>query len=228
MSKPKIVGMITIGESPRDDLVPEIKRLAGLEAEILQCGTLDGLSRSEMTKLAPEHGEYELVTRLKDGTEIRLARRKLVNRMQNCIDSLEERGADVIVILCVGEWPGFRSEKLVIEPFAPFRGLMLGMVNKGDRLGIIVPAEAQIEGFKQGWSKQGVKLSVAAASPYGPTARDDLARAARSLKESGVDVVAMACPGFDEEMRGIVEEITGKPAVLVLSVLAWMVKELAG
>ena len=228
MSKSKIVGMITIGESPRDDLVPEIKGLAGLEAEIMQCGALDGLSRSEMTKLAPEHGEYELVTRLKEGTEIRLARSKLVDRMQNCIDTLEERGADIIVILCVGEWPGFRSSKLVIEPFAPFRGLILGLVDKGDRLGIIVPAEAQIDGFKQGWSKEGVEVSVVAASPYSPTARDDLARAARSLKESEVDVVAMACPGFGEEMKGIVEEITGKPAVLVLSVLAWIVKELAG
>ncbi len=226
MNKQIIVGMVTIGESPREDTVSEIKRLAGVKAEILECGALDGLSLPEIQKLAPERGEYVLVSRLRDGIEIRLARSKIIKKMQKCIDSLAERGADLIVILCVGEWPKFKSEKLVVEPSEPFRGFMLGLVGEGDKLGIIVPAEDQIDDFKEKWSKEGVRVNVVAASPYTPAAKDEVARAARSLKESDIDVVAMACAGYTMEIKRIVQQITGKPVVLAISTLAWMVKEL--
>ena len=57
MNKKTKVGMVTIGQSPRMDVVPQIKELAGIEAEYLECGALDGLSLSEVEKLAPEGGD---------------------------------------------------------------------------------------------------------------------------------------------------------------------------
>ncbi len=226
MNKRKVLGIVTIGQSPREDVVPEMKRMAAIEAEILECGALDGLSLPEIEKLAPEKGEFLLETILKDGTAVKLSRDKLIPRVQKCIDSLVERGADVILILCLGEWPQFRSGKLVVKALEPFCAFTLGLVDTGDKIGVIVPAEEQVDDFRMKWSKEGVGVKVVAASPYSPTAKDEIARAAEILKESDVNVVVMACPGYTVEMKRIVERITGKPVVLVRSALAWMVKEL--
>ena len=226
MKKRTTLGIVTIGQSPRDDVVPEMKRLAAVEAEILECGALDGLSLSEIERLSPAEEEYLLETRLKDGTAVRLSRDKLIPRMQKCIDSLVERGADVILILCLGEWPRFKSDKLVVRALEPFCAFTLGLMDTGDKMGVIVPAEEQVDDFRWKWSKEGVGVMVVAASPYSPTAKDEIARAAEILKDA--NVVAMACPGYTAEMKRTVQQITGKPVVLVRSALAWMVKELTG
>jgi len=224
LNKHKVLGIISIGQSPREDVVPEMKSLAGIEAEILECGALDGLGLPEIEKLAPEEGEFLLETRLKDGTAVRLSRDKLIPLVQECIDSLVVREADVILILCLGEWPQFRSDKLVVRALEPFCAFTLGLVGRGDTIGVIVPAEGQVGVFSEKWSKEGVEVRIVAASPYNPTAGDDIEQAAQMLKD--VNVVVMACPGYTVEMKKVVEQITGKPVVLARSALAWMVKEL--
>ncbi|WP_342788308.1 AroM family protein, partial [Desulfurococcus sp.] len=42
------VGLITIGQSPRVDVVSEIKDILGSEIEILECGALDDLAREQI------------------------------------------------------------------------------------------------------------------------------------------------------------------------------------
>ena len=224
MAESKKLGIATIGQSPREDVVPEMKNLAGIEAEILECGALDGLSLPEIRDMAPEEGGFPLATALKDGTAVKLSRDKLVPRMQKCIDSLVERGADVILILCLGEWPQFESDKLIVRALDPFCAFTLGLVDNGDKIGVVVPAEGQVEYFRGRWSKDGVGIKVVAASPYSSTAREEVAQAAEKLKD--VNLVAMACPGYTVEMKRSAERITGKPVVLVRSALAWICQEL--
>ena len=228
MNKTPKVGIATIGQSPRVDVVPEIKEFAGVEAEYLECGALDGLSLSEIEKLAPENGEYMLVARLNDGSHVKLARRKIVEKMQACTDKLVERGADLVIILCVGEWPKFRSEKLVVTPSEPFCGFALGLLREGDRLGVIVPAQDQLDDFGRKWKKQGVETTVTAALPYGPTAREETIRAAEILKEHNVDLVVMDCPGYTLEVKRLVQETTVKPVILVRTAVSAMIKQLVG
>lgn len=228
MNKKTTVGVVTIGQSPRMDVVPEIKEVAGVEAEYLECGALDGLSLSEIEKLAPEGGEYMLVGRLDDGSQVRLARSKIVGKMQECIDKLLEQGADLVIILCVGEWPEFTSEKLVITPSEPLCGFTMGLLRKGNRLGIIVPAADQIDDFRGKWNKEGVEVVVTSASAYGPTATDESKRAAHILKDRDVDLVVMDCPGYTMEAKQIVQHITGKPVILVRTAVAAMIKQLLG
>lgn len=227
MNKGLVVGMITIGQSPRDDIISEIKQLMTIDAEILECGALDGLSLSEIEELAPEPGDYMLVSKLRDGSSVRLARNKIIGKVQECINSLVARGADITVILCSGEWPRFTSPKLVVAPGEAFCGFTLGMVNEGDKLGVLVPDEDQIEFAGRKWHKEKVKLFIAVASPFGPTADDEVTRAAGNLKQSGVDLVAMDCVGYTLEKKRIVQEITGRPVVLVRSVIAHIIREVA-
>lgn len=227
MKKRLAIGMITIGQSPRDDLVPDIMNLAGINAEAIECGVLDGLSRPEIEKLAPEAGQYALVTKLSDGTPVRLAHSKIIKIVQTCIDLLVSRGVDLTVILCSGEWPKFNSKKLVVVPGEVFCGFTLGMMNEGDKLGIIIPDEAQVAVTEKKWSKDKVPLCIVVASPFGSTANDEMVRAAKRLKEVDVDLVAMDCIGYTVEKKRTVQKTTRKPVVLVRSVLASVIREIA-
>ena len=48
------VGLITVGQSPRSDVVPDMAAILGGDVEILEAGALDGLSREQIAPLAPE------------------------------------------------------------------------------------------------------------------------------------------------------------------------------
>ena len=50
----KKIGMITIGQSPRIDIVPEMREVLGADVEILEAGALDGLTLEEVKKILPE------------------------------------------------------------------------------------------------------------------------------------------------------------------------------
>ena len=53
----KKIGAITVGQSPRVDLIPEIQPILGDSVEIIQAGALDGLSKEEIAKFVPRPGE---------------------------------------------------------------------------------------------------------------------------------------------------------------------------
>ena len=48
------IGLITVGQAPRSDVVPDMAAILGADVEIVEAGALDGLAREEITPLAPE------------------------------------------------------------------------------------------------------------------------------------------------------------------------------
>ena len=153
MNKKAPVRIATIVQSPRLDVVSVVKEMAGVEGEFLECGVLDGLSTPEIEKLAPEKAQHMLGARLSDKSHGHLARDKIIGKMQECIDRLVEQGADLVIVLCVGEWPKFRSKQLVVTPSESLCGFALGLAREGYKLGLILPAENQIDDFKGKYSK---------------------------------------------------------------------------
>src|SRR3989442_131023 len=65
-----VVGLVTIGQSPRSDVVPEMAALIGPGIEVREAGALDGLKRSEIEPLAPTGDDEILVTRPQDGSAV--------------------------------------------------------------------------------------------------------------------------------------------------------------
>ncbi|NCB17973.1 MAG: hypothetical protein EOM65_17595 [Synergistales bacterium] len=49
----KIIGTVTIGQSPRTDVIPDIASILGPDVEIREAGALDGLSRDEIAAFCP-------------------------------------------------------------------------------------------------------------------------------------------------------------------------------
>ena len=53
----KKIGAITVGQTPRTDLIPEIAPILGDSIEIIQMGGLDGLTKEEIQTMTPAPGE---------------------------------------------------------------------------------------------------------------------------------------------------------------------------
>jgi protein AroM len=220
------IGMVTVGQAPRDDLVPFMTPIFTRAVEVLEAGALDGLGAAEIRALGPEPGEVGIAARLLDGSETLLSHRKILPRVQRCVNRLRAEGAELLVILCGADWTALRSDVLIVNPGRVFPAIIAALAG-GRRLGVIKPSAGQIEQATRQFAEHGIEAMVTAASPYtGARRLDDVRRAAQELARARVDLVWMTCVGMDEAMREVVCDVTGKPVVLARSILARVIDEL--
>jgi protein AroM len=220
----KTIGAITIGQSPRDEIVLEMEQAAGDDLRFIQAGALDGLSRAHIDALAPAPGDDDaLIARLRAGGEVLLSKPKIVPLLQACLDRLSDQ-ADAFVILCAGVFPPFASRKPVLTPDRCLAA-MVSATFDGGRLGVIVPIKEQQASSAARWARVDPGVVVTVASPYDEPAR--LVAAAEELQRAGASLVVMECQGFTSPMKRVVRDVTGAPALLPASVLARFLAELA-
>jgi protein AroM len=217
------VGLVTIGQSPRTDVTPTMKKMLGPEVKLIEKGALDGLTREEIHKFAPTPGDYILVTRIRDGTSVRVAKRRILPRVQKCIEELEEMGVDLTLLLCTGEFPEIKTKKLLIKPDKLISNIVWGILKRG-KLGVVVPEKEQIPLLRRKWKKKGVSLVMATANPYGEIEASE--EAATFLAEENVDLIILDCIGFTPKVKGLFRRLTGKPVILPQTILGRILKEL--
>ena len=217
------VGAITIGQSPRVDVVPEMLEVLGPSVEVVEGGALDGLSAAEVAALAPRDGDYVLVTRMRDGSSVKIAEHQILPRMQDEVDRLVAEGAEAVALLCTGEFPAFRSSRLVLEPQALLHHFVAGVAG-ARRLGVVVPVPEQIDQGARRWAAAAGEVRVEAGSPYADLA--ELERAVDTLRRWRSDLVVLDCMGFTGAMKARAAEIAGVPVILPRTVLARTLAEL--
>jgi protein AroM len=223
----RTIGFVTIAESPRDDVVPDIVATFPDGVRIVERGNLDGLTEAEIAALAPPPGESGIVARLKRGGETLLSHQKILPRMQTLVDEVvRDEGADLVVVLCGADWSSINCPVPLINPGRVFPGVVAALAH-GRRLGVIKPNAGQVDGERKRYAQLGIEAVVTSASPYVGEERLALARlAAQELKAADCDLIWMTCIGMDEPMREIVADITGKPVILARSILARIAGEL--
>ena len=214
------IGMVTIGQSPRNDVVKEIRDILG-PVQIVERGCLDELTEERIETLKPEEREPFLVTLLRDERSVQVSREKVANLLQQRIQELE-RDVDLIVLLCTGDFTNLESKKLIIEPGKLIHKLVQGMLTEEKKLGIIIPSSEQIEQTKKKWSD--LNLVVAVASPYENP--EKIQEAAKTLLPKNVDLTVLDCIGYTRQMKQEVKEITGKPVILSRTVVTRVLREL--
>ena len=80
---------LTVGQVPRDDVIPEIKPFLK-NAAILEKGALDGLTKKEIEKtMSPEKDDYVLISRLKNKEHVTFAEKYILPKLQKLIDEYE-------------------------------------------------------------------------------------------------------------------------------------------
>lgn len=218
------LGMITVGQSPRTDILPAMMEEIGQDVEVIEGGALDGLSLEEVRFLSPTGDEVRLCTRLFDGTEVVVVEERIIPMVQAKIDELNVGGVELIVLLCTGHFPRFESTCLVLEAQKIVDRCVEAVIGDRNRMGLVVPLREQGEQARQNLSHITPHITAVNASPYGSL--DEVARAAGILKEGNVDLVVMHCMGFTNDHRRVMRELTKKPVILANSLVARITREL--
>ena len=217
------IGALTIGQSPRNDLIPEIEAFFK-GAEIIQLGALDGLSKEQIADLAPSGDDEILVSKLKDDSWALMAESKIISLLQERTDELCRRGVSLIVLLCTGM---FSKELVASVPVIYPQKLLYSIVPilaGGRKLGIISPDPKQTEQNYERWQKVSDNIVVAALNPYDKS--NAPGKAAQYLKENGAEVVVLDCMGFTIAIKEKMAELMGVPVILPRTLVARVVGEM--
>lgn len=222
----RTLGVITIGQTPRTDLTPEIEQLLpGIS--IVERGALDGLSASEIAQLAPAPGAHVMTTRLRDGSAAVIGHGPLVARVQEAILDLQQE-ADVILLACTGEFPAFVHDKPLIEPDHVVAHTLAALASRSRRVGILCPLDDQQDVARAKYGAllpDSVAISTAVATPYSDE-QAPLTAAAEQLRRDGAEIIVLDCMGYTAQMRSQVIEASGLPVLLARSVASRIAAEL--
>lgn len=219
------LGAITIGQSPRNDVIPEMLPYLGENVEVIEVGALDGLTYEEILKFIPEKDDYVLVSKLRDGRSVKFAEKYILPRLQSCIEKLESEGTDVILFICTGVFPDiFKSSKPILYPQKILHGVMPTLVDKG-KVAVITPDKDQVIQSQKKWNETGVDVLAIHGSPY--SKEDEIANAIEELKKhKSLDVVVLDCIGYNQSMKNRISNETNLPVVLARTVVARVIGEI--
>lgn len=218
------VGMITIGQSPRDDVVPELLEIAESSFEAVQSGALDGLDTEEISDLSPEPGDEVLVTTLRDGTEVSVGRKPIVRKVQAKVKELQNK-VEFITLLCSGTFPPLDSTIPLIRPNMLLTGTLSSIFLPG-KLGMLVPSEEQIDQITEQFDEEGFEVRAKAASPYSAS-ENKIRKTAEVFKNEDTELIVMNCFGYNLKQKKVVAGAFGKPVIMVRSLLARTLTELS-
>ncbi len=216
------IALLTIGQSPREDIVASMFGSCS-PRDIIERGALDKLTDSEIDALTPRKGEHPLVSRLRNGREVVVAKERLMPHMQAAVDTVVRDGAALIVVLCTGEFTHLNIPVPAIYPDRVLGHVVEAVLPRG-ALGVMLPHPGQMESMRAKWRTDTRTFDGIAVSPY--TSSNEIADHARSLKSRGADMIVLDCMGFDQNMKRTVVEASGLPVVLANRIVGRVVEEL--
>lgn len=220
------LGFVTIGQSPRDDLVPYLLERLPRSVEAVEAGALDDLAPERIAELDDDAPGLHMVTRLRDGSSVRLAFGRVLPLMQARTSEVVSKGAKAVIILCGADWSAIREDVPVINPGSLFPKVIQGLTGTS-RLAVIRPSGDQVAGtLKEYRDTLGLNATATSAFPYDDAAVASAREAARSLSPYRPALVWMTCVGMDEDMRHAVRDELGVPVILARSLLARLIAEM--
>jgi protein AroM len=223
---PQLLGTLTIGQAPRADITPILRAVLPEGTQLMQAGVLDGLSKEQIAAdYAPVPGRPLLVSRLLDGSSVKLDKAAVQATLAVKLAELEARGCTVILILCTGEFHGLVLKNAwLVEPdrIVPPAAAAIA----GERqVGVIVPLIEQARTEADKFSALSKPPICEAATPYAD-GMGAVESAARTLRERGAQMLLMDCMGFTEAHRRAARLASGLPVLLSNALIAKMTAEL--
>lgn len=205
---------LSVGQTPRSDLIDEMLESLDVPIEAVEIGALDGLRAAEIDALRVRAGEPSIVTRLADNTDIVVSKPRIGQRMADIVAGVEPHAFDLIVILSTGLFREFDSSCPTVNAQRALESAVISLATQGTAIGLVQPLEKQI-----------AELTIPALECYRITAsyaadgdRDSLARAVLDLADC--EIIVLNSVSFTEADRDMVAKASGKPVVLARRIIA--------
>ena len=202
------LALLTIGQTPRNDIVPELTCWLPDTIQVEEFGALDGQAEEEIQRLRPEASDHRLITRLGDGRQVVVRKSWIARQLQDMLDEIDPEDYLAVILLCTGEFSDLHFGGLFLDAQHLVDHGTDAICAGAHRIGVLVPLIEQSQEFHYMPSPD-QELRFAAASPY---EGDELAGAAQAL--SDCDVIVMHCMGYTETQRTALSASTGKPVLL--------------
>jgi protein AroM len=214
MSRP-LLGLVTIGQTPRPDFEAVFARHAPL-AEIRVAGALDGLRDVEIAALTEENDPYPLLVRLASGRTAEVPLVRIVPRVEACARLFAQQGARLVVVLCAGDFPDFECGVPLLIPGRLLPAAVQALY-PGRPVGVVTPIAGQAKAAQAKWARDGFRTVVTWASP---TRHDEIAAAADQVRSAELACVVLDCMGHDEAYRQEFARRCGRPVLSAQSLVA--------
>jgi protein AroM len=225
---PRTLGVITIGQAPRDDIAALFARHAPAGTRVILRGALDGLSDAELDALQPEDGADTLYTRLRGdgkgaGRDVKISKKAVIARSPSAFRKLREDGCDALVYACTGEFPPMEGDANILFPSRVLNGLATGLLPRG-RLGLLVPLAEQAGKLGSKWTRPGLEVVIEALAPS--AGRQEATEAAGRLAARKPDLVAMDCMSYTPTTKEWVKPALGVPTLLAITATGRVLREM--
>ncbi|HEX6988669.1 MAG TPA: AroM family protein [Bacillota bacterium] len=218
----KTLALITLGQTPRQDLVDEFAPLLGFDVDVLQAGVLDGLAEAEIRQLAPKDPDDTAVTLRTDGTPVHLDARSIAPRLAERVAYVEVRGADLTVLCSTLDVEPVASRCPVIYPARLLPRTVEALMPSGV-VTVVVPLHRQERAARRRWAMLDGRLVVAVHHPYED---DNLNELAGQCRDAGSALVVMDSFAYSAEGCRDVAAATGLPVLSARRLVARIVAEL--
>jgi protein AroM len=219
----RTLGIITIGQAPRDDIAALFAQHAPTGTKVVLRGALDGLSDAEVDKLQPESGGDTLYTRLRGGRDVKISKKAVIARSPKAIARLRDDGCDAIVYACTGEFPPIAGDEGILFPSRVLNGLATGLLPQG-RLGLLIPLAEQAEKLAAKWARPGLEIVAEALAPSADAKEANAA--AERLAARKPDLVAMDCMSYTPITKEQVKPALGVPTLLAITATGRVLREM--
>ncbi len=145
----KRIGALTIGQSPRPDLVAPLEQLIP-DCEIIQAGALDGLTQDDIPDIAG--AAYPLVTQMQNGAVVMVAENFISKKLQLAQNRLDSKGVAATLLLCGGTFADLCSTQPIFKPFDIAYSTLKALNLKS--IGVIAPFPEQVVPIQNRWQSK--------------------------------------------------------------------------
>lgn len=211
---PRRVMFLSVGHSPRNDIIDDMLANLDIPIDAMEIGALDGLSAIEIDGLRVRPGEQSIVTRLANGDSIVISKQRIADRLASIAATFRPNQFDLIVILSTGLFRDFESTCPMVNAQRVLESAVISLADHGSSVGLIQPLQRQIG-----------ELNIPALAPYKISAshasdgdRNLLASALIDLSDA--EIIVLNSVSFTEADRQMVAKASGKPVVLARRIVA--------
>lgn len=202
------VGLISMGQSNGKGMKENIEDILEPRFEIVGVGILDNYSFEEIkNKFWPKEGETYIVSSIENNQMVKISQIKAHKLIEEKLKILEQNDIMCNMLMCTGQFSEFSNNGILLRPEKIIYSVLKGLGVK--RIGIIVPEEDQIEDSLKQYNE--FNPQILAASPYGPT--ENIFKVSSKF-DKDLDVILLDCMGFTENMKKIVQDVTGLKIIL--------------
>ena len=204
------------------EMVAFVEEHLDLRAELIVCGSQDGMSDDELRAISEEVAPNSYAEILEDGSTVNITREVVLDGMQKQAQRLLADGCDAVMICCTLPWAELDAMADVVTPCTILEDTAATVAGEGGSIGVMQPLETAMEDEIRHWlalgERRGLEIHARYAAPQVPGedmafSDDQFAEVARSLAAADIDVIVMDCMAYTERHRTVVAAASGKPVL---------------